>query len=181
MEKLKGIIADFNNDMVVYKDVAYFGPVRRELIELCVEYSGLMHVEILIGGYNDDPRSLYEVPEVRRWIALLFAKWPDAMLWMTPASLWMTVLCLNPEMHSRQPDGQLKIEMDLQRVTKQIGESQIAGLNALREAGMPEDAVDKAFTSALENVKAMIARKKFGEDYIVLHPKDGQPLIYRND
>ncbi len=92
MEQIKGIIADFNNDMVVYKDVAYFGPVRRELIELCVEYSELIHVEVLIGGYNDDPRSLYEVPEVRRWIAKLFERWPDAMLWMTPTSLWMCIL-----------------------------------------------------------------------------------------
>ena len=33
-----------------------FGSVRRELIDLTKEYSELIRVEVLIGGFNDDAR-----------------------------------------------------------------------------------------------------------------------------
>lgn len=92
METVKGLIADFDNAMVVNNDVSFFGPVRRELIDLTMEIGELIRVEVLIGGYNDDPRSWYEVPEVRRWVKKLLGRWPDTLLWLTPASLWYFVL-----------------------------------------------------------------------------------------
>jgi hypothetical protein len=178
METLKGLIADFDNAMVVNNDVSYFGPVRRELIDSTKEHGELIRVEVLIGGYNDDPRSLYEVPEVRRWVKKLVKLWPDALLWLTPASLWYFVLSLNPKMFSRQADGQLKIEMDLESVIHEISDSMSTGAQTLRDTGMAEDALDRVFDQGLANIKRMIGARKFLEDYNVVHPKDGEPFLY---
>ena len=107
-------------------------------------------------------------------------RWPDAMLWLTPASLWYFVLSLNPGAFSRQPDGKTKIEMDLKSLVDHVGESMSAGTQTLREAGMAEDAVDRVFDQGLANIKRMIGPRTFLEDYNVLHPKDGKPFIYQD-
>ena len=178
METVKGLIADFDNAMVVNNDVSFFAPVRRELIDLTMEIGELIRVEVLIGGDNDDPRSWYEVPEVRRWVKKLLGRWPDTLLWLTPASLWYFVLSADSKLFSRQADGQLKIEMDLQPVIHKIGDSMAIGAQTLRDAGMEEDAVDRVFDQGLENINHMIAARRFLEDYNVVHPKNGKPILY---
>ena len=57
--------------------------VAARVIELTVEYRELNHLELTVAGYDDDPRSLYEVPEVNRWMRLACKRWPDALFWMT--------------------------------------------------------------------------------------------------
>ena len=180
METLSGFIADFDKAMVIHKDVSYFGPVRDDLINLTVEYGQLNHVEILIGGYNDDDRSLYEVPEVRRWIKLIHTRWPDLLFWLTPGSLWLCVLCLNPDMHKRLPDGRLQIALDTERLLGQFAASHLAGEEVLERAGMAEDRIDRASGQAKQNVLQMFDQKKLG-DYTVVYPKDGKVLIYRSE
>jgi hypothetical protein len=145
---------------------------------LTKETGELIRVEVLIGGYNDDPRSLYEVPEVRRWVKKILGRWPDTLLWLTPASLWYFVLSADATIFSRQADGQLKIEMDLQPVIRKIGDSISIGAETLRGAGMEEDAVDRVFAQGLENINRMIAARRFLEDYNVVHPKSGKPMLY---
>jgi|SRR5215831_293411 len=180
MYTLSGFIAEFDKAMVVYKDVSYFGPVREDLIALTVQYSQLNHLEILIRGYDDDVRSLYEVPEVRRWINILHTRWPDALFWLTPGSLWTSLLCLNPEMHKRLPDGRLQIALDTDHIYEQFAASVMAGDEVLREAGMAEDLVERACDQALKNLSQMFDRKQLG-DYVVVHPKDGKILTYRSE
>jgi hypothetical protein len=77
VQELSGFIAEFDRAMVFNKDVRYFGPLRDDLIALTVEFGILNHLEVLIDGFNDDDRSLYEVPEVRQWVKLLESQWPD--------------------------------------------------------------------------------------------------------
>ncbi len=181
METLKGLIADFSYAMVAHKDTSYFSTVRSEIIELTVEHSELAHLEVLFGGYDDDTRSVYEVPEVNRWINLVCKRWPDAMFWLTPTSLWVFSLSLNPDMHSRLPDGRIQIAIDVETLLPQIADSHAAGVEALVEAGMAQDAADRVEEHATENIKQMLERKKFGEDYAVVHPKDGTVFIYRKE
>ncbi len=82
MDTLAGLIADFDHAIIVHKDITYFGRVRKEISELTIEYGKLVHVEILVGGYNDDETALYEVPEVKRWIKLIHTRWPDTLMWL---------------------------------------------------------------------------------------------------
>src|SRR5262245_42939111 len=81
MDRLFGVIAEFDKAMIVHKDVRYFGSIRDELIDLTVKYRQLNHLEILIDGYDNDLRALYEVPEVRRWVKILHTTWPDFLFW----------------------------------------------------------------------------------------------------
>lgn len=52
-----------------------------------------------ISGYDDDPRELFEIPEVRRWVIGLDAKWPYwfFFLWAGQRStLPLIAFCLCP-------------------------------------------------------------------------------------
>lgn len=172
MDTLPGFIVTFDNDIVVHKDVSYFESTRRELIELTVEYRKLNHLELLIGGYDDDNRSLYEVPEVRRWIKLVHATYPDLLFWLTPGSLWIVTLSLNPSFHSRLPDGRLQIAFEPQALLPQFSESYVHAEEVLTKAGMKKKTLDVVKTRAQQNFSEMFERKLLGKDYVVVYPKE---------
>jgi hypothetical protein len=181
MEKLFGVIAEFDHAMILHKDTHYFGYVRAELINLTVKHRQLIHLEIAIGGYNDDSRALYEVPEVRRWVKLVHKAWPDSLLWLTPASLWIWVLCLNPGMCSRLPDGRMQIAMDTDVIVRQFAESLVAGEDVLSKGRMTEDQLERVRDQAQRNLMHMLERKKPGEDYTFVHPDTGKVVYYKRE
>lgn len=154
--------------------------VHDELVDLTVEYDALTHLELSITGYNDDPRSLYEVPEVRRWMTLVSARWPDLYYWLTPGTLWVYALALNPDTFQRLPDGQLRIALDPERMLQSMLPGYVAAEGILAARGMPQDRIDVITRRAQQNFLAMLERKKFG-DYMVVHPKSGTVTTYRRE
>ena len=180
METLSGLLAMFDREMVFHKDLSYLGRVRTELIDLTLEYRKLNHLELTVGGYDDDPRALYDVPEVNRWMRLAAKRWPDLLFWLTPGALWPVVLCLNPKMHEHLPDHQVKVAMDLEEVARQAVESHAAALEMLRERGLPKRAEKRLIEQAQQNILRMAQRQKFG-DYTVIHPKTGGILKYQRE
>jgi hypothetical protein len=180
MDTLPGVIAEFSRGMVVHKDVRYFGSIRDELIELTIAHGQLNHVEVLVDGYNDDNRSLYEVPEVRRWVKLVSERWDDALFWLTPGSLWLFVLSLHPEMQSKLPDGRRQIALDTDAIIQDVVTGYAAAEDALAKAGMAEDLVAECTAQAQQNLMEMFQRKKLG-DYVVVHPNSGEVITYKSD
>ena len=181
MEKLAGVVASFDHAMILNKDTRYFGWVRAELVALTASHAKLGQVEVAIGGYDDDPRSLYEVPEVRRWVKLVNKEWPDAMFWLTPGSLWIWLLCLNPGMFERRPDGSMQVMLDPGVIAPQFAQALAAGEEVLERCGVDvatrERIMDEAKASLLDTFK----RRKPGVDYIVLHPETGEVVYYRRE
>jgi hypothetical protein len=181
METLSGFMAEFDKAMVVHKDVAYFGRARDELIELTMQYGQLNLLDISIDGYNDDQRSLYEVPEVRRWIKIIETRWPDFLFWLTPGSLWLCMLSLNPVMYQRLSDGRLQITLDQESLIRQFVVSISAAEEVLSKAGMTVKQVDRVIEQANPNIVQMFERKSRGKDYILIYPRDGAIRIYKKE
>jgi hypothetical protein len=178
MEQLAGVIAEFGGAEILHNDVANFGSVRADTIELTVRTGRLSHLEVLIGGYDDDPRALYMVPEVRRWIRLVKERWPDALFWLTPSALWLFALSLNPDMVTPLHDGRRRIALDTEKLSAQLVHSYAEAGEILAAAGMAEDAIARASQRAFANFSAMLERKQYG-DYAVVHPEDGTIMTYR--
>ena len=166
--------------MVLNKDVQYFESLRDDLIALTVEFGGLNHLEVFINGFDDDGRSLYEVPEVRRWVKLVESQWPDFLMWLTPGSLWWCLLCLNPAMHSRTPDGKIRIALDTDELAEQFTTSVAQGTVMLERSGLKTGQSQAIMGQALANLTQMFERKKLG-DYVVVHPKSRTVLTYRSE
>jgi hypothetical protein len=178
METMSGFIAEFDKPMIVHQDVRYFGQVRDDLLNLTLTHRRLSVVEIVIDGYNDDARSLYEVPEVRRWFSLVRDAWPDTLFWLTPGALWVANLSLNPQMHQRLPDGRARIELDPDQLSLEFATSQVEAEAALKSAGLSATDVQRAGKQAQANLIQMFQRKRLG-DYVVVHPTNGDVTTYR--
>lgn len=125
----------------------------------------------MIGG-------LYEVPEVRRWMRTVADSWGDYLFWLTPGSLWIALLCMNPTMWSRPADGSLRIEFEPETVFQQFAVSTVMATDLLRKNGMKKSQVRAAGDQAKANLFATFERKQFG-DYVVLHPGEGSVVTYR--
>lgn len=64
-----------------------------------------------ISGYDDDPRELFEIPEVRRWVIGLDAEWPYWFFFLWPgrrSTLPLIAFCLCP--YTVLPQGGKLIE-----------------------------------------------------------------------
>src|SRR4051794_25217369 len=105
-------MVEYTRASILRRDLGHLERARDEAVVLTVRHCQLNVVELLIGGWDDDPRGLYEVPEVRRWVAAAEQRWPDLLFWLTPDSLRTCLLSLNPEMFRRPPGGPLQISFD---------------------------------------------------------------------
>jgi hypothetical protein len=178
VEIMSGFLAEFDHKSILRRDLRHLGQARETAIGLTVEHSGLAVVELLIGGWDNDPRGLYEVPEVRRWVGLAQERWPDLLFWLTPDSLRTCLLSLNPHMFQRLPGGNLRIMFDTEWLTEQMSVSLVAGMRVLRAAGMPERQVDRSAGQARSSLTGMLEEKRLG-DYVVVHPGERAVITYR--
>lgn len=51
-------------------------------------------MSIVIGGYDDDPRELFEIPEVYSYLHGLDQEWPFWFFFCTPESIRLIGMCL---------------------------------------------------------------------------------------
>ncbi|MDD5441963.1 MAG: DUF4365 and DUF1817 domain-containing protein [Pseudomonas fluorescens] len=96
-------------------------------------------VEISFHGYDNDPRELFEIPEMRQFTPVLVAALPELFFFAYTGERAQTLkalaLCLTKvEVRSRTPNEHNKIPVEI--TTKPIGEflySHFAGLNEMTE------------------------------------------------
>ena len=57
-------------------------------------WSWKCNLSVSVNGYDDDPRELYEIPEVRRYLQGLDQEWPFWFFFLTPPSIQQVGMCL---------------------------------------------------------------------------------------
>ena len=90
-------------------------------------------------GYEDDPRELVDVPEVRRLVARLHAAWPYWAFFMnqldSTISLWLACLC------GKAFPGSGRVELDIELLREMLVNG-FDSMNALFDMhGFSEDAL----------------------------------------
>jgi hypothetical protein len=58
-------------------------------------WSWKSNLTLTFSGYNDDPRELYEIPEVCRYLHGLDQEWPFWFFFLTPPSIKLVGMCLS--------------------------------------------------------------------------------------
>jgi CHAT domain-containing protein/tetratricopeptide (TPR) repeat protein len=169
MKVLPGFIAEFSSSEVTAGGISRMESFREELFDLTRRHGRMAFLEMLVAGYDDDPRSLYEVPEVRAWIQSMYDRWPDWLLQLTPGSLWVVFQCLNPEMHTRSADGRLTARLDLDTISRRAWASMPAMQEALAKRGIRKNRIDGIVKQGLENVRDAYGGSRAG-DYALIHP-----------
>ncbi len=96
-------------------------------------------VEICFYGYDDDPREVYEIPEVRKFAPVLVNALPELLFFLNTGedafTLKALALCLtNVTIHSRIPDenNQIPVEVETDRLGEFL-DNHFSGLNEMTE------------------------------------------------
>jgi hypothetical protein len=80
---LKGVLTMINDTLIVIlatreeienQDLSRIEPLLNSLLKSPLDFYG--SVDIVVDGYDNDPRELWEIPEVRSWFQVLDKRWP---------------------------------------------------------------------------------------------------------
>jgi hypothetical protein len=69
----------------------------------------------MVNGYNDDPRELFLINEVRKWFHHLFDAAPELFFWMDMSRPWLTFYAIMFGTPVRQKGGTTTSSEDFQR------------------------------------------------------------------
>lgn len=107
----------FSREMVERGDFSHFlqryGPEKLPQGKRLAEMQGTM--SFFVDGYNDDPRELYEIEEVRNFYAQFFDAWPYWLYFSTlhTESLVMMVACRITNLKSFKRSGAFAVKVEL--------------------------------------------------------------------
>lgn len=90
----KPLIFSVSKKTVRRKDVKYHLNLFHKLDRNAKDYSN--SVTLLFEGYDEDPREIYQIPEIREWVKLLLNKVPHLLYYLCDftESIKMMYLCV---------------------------------------------------------------------------------------
>ena len=112
------ILYQFSRDLVEVDDATdflkrfgrYRLPVGRQL--------GVMmnHLALFIEGYDDDPREIYAIPEVRKFYQQLWERWPYWLYFcnLDTENLMMMVMCCLDSLDALKVQGREQVQVSLE-------------------------------------------------------------------
>lgn len=111
--------------------------------------SSFQSLVLSMEGYDDDPRELHEVPEVRAFFATLASQVPWWVHLPTRdfGSITVWVFCLTSHRSPMTKEGdRISVELDSQDMTRHIAKSVTAAAMLYHELGYTEAEAEKAIT-----------------------------------
>jgi len=130
---------------------------RRTALDFCGR------VSLVVDGYNDDPRELFEVPEVRAYVKCLDQAWPNWFFFLSQADesikLLESCLCETIEVIP----GVTSIDLGQ---LKQSLARHFTAIRRLREAlSLPEDLCEEVAEGIIGMFRNAAVERIEGEDY----------------
>jgi hypothetical protein len=71
-------------------------------------------IELFMEGFDDDPREVYEIPEIRRFVSAIFAAWPAWPFYFHPGIQLPVILACAFDVTStkRSDSGRVRLQFD---------------------------------------------------------------------
>lgn len=115
---LETLIAGGYNMVVVGREEVEAGDISDTLAVFArlrsapeVARASLGGIDLVVGGYDDDPRELYYIPEVRRWFMRFMDEMPDLFFFLHERSGTATVAMFATSDFKRLEDGRSLLDM----------------------------------------------------------------------
>ena len=124
-------------------------------------------IELSIHGYDQDPRELFEIPEVVRWFQHLLLKIEEVTFWFAPTPLRIALLCMLPESWKRTSAGAIEVEIDPKVVMDKLMLRNVSAAMALAADGLSLEGGQKVAEQAARNMSDAMQGKALGRGYIV--------------
>lgn len=113
-------------------------------------------ITFAVSGYDDDPRELGQIPEVRKFFAQLNEIVPTFFYLLEPVNR-MTWLAVSSDVEYVEVDGQLKIGFDVAPALELIKKCWTASNQRFHEQGICDDPIVKAQDKAIHDWIRVVA------------------------
>jgi hypothetical protein len=119
-----------------------------------------------IDGFNDDPRSLWHIPEVREWFKALHLARPYALYFISPASIQIYITCLEPFLPGMLPKEYAALTSKYPTVACLQTYAMDQYINLLRTVMLnyPDDLKNRVLDKANERVFSAVKNMNAGID-----------------
>ena len=167
--KIPGVIFSVQSSALQNQDIQSVPPLLESLAALTVKHDAPHFVEVTFDGFDQDPRSVDEIPEVAAWARQVQERYPEWLAWLTPGALLRQAMCIIPDLAERLPNGQVALNLGAQgfRALLSVGVDDAA--NRLRRLGMSDAKIREAFHPAITQNRqaALLGQHQLGKHYIV--------------
>jgi len=129
--------------------------------KVALEFCG--RVSLVIDGYNDDPRELFEIPEVRAYLKRLDHEWPYWFFFLSQAddSIQMLESCLCDTIEVIPGVASIDLDQMDHALTRHFG-----AMNRLRqELNLPEEICGQIAEGVISLIHNAAVEGIEGEDY----------------
>ena len=126
-----------------------------------LKYCG--RISLMVDGYNDDPRELYEIPEVRIFISRIDKQWPYWFFFLSQAddSIKLLESCLSNTIEVIPGVASFDFEQMEQTLARHFG-----AMNRLCETlGVPEDKTDEISEGIISLIQNSSVERIDGDEY----------------
>lgn len=127
-----------------------------------LEYCG--RISLIVDGYNDDPREIFEVPEVRAFIKSIDQQWPYWFFFLSQAddSIKMLESCLCDTIEVIPGVASIDLEQMERSLVRHFG-----AMNRLCEAmNVPEEKVEEISEGIISLIHNASVEKIDGDNYL---------------
>lgn len=145
-------------------DIAEVLPLLRRLTghrDTALEHCG--RISLVIDGYNDDPRELFEVPEVRAYVQRIDQQWPYWFFFLSQAddSIKLVESCLCDTIEVIPGVASIDIQQMERSLARHFG-----AMNALCEAlNVPEEKNEEISEGIISLIHNASVERIDGDDY----------------
>ena len=126
-----------------------------------LKYCG--RISLIVDGYNDDPRELYEIPEVRTFISRIDKQWPYWFFFLSQAddSIRLLESCLSDAIEVMPGVASIDLKQMEQTLARHFG-----AMNRLCEAlGVPEEKADEISGGIISFIHNASVERIDGDEY----------------
>ncbi|MCU0735859.1 MAG: hypothetical protein MUF20_10105 [Methylotetracoccus sp.] len=158
------VILMFSRQQVEAGDISETLALLRRLTEdrqTAIDFCG--RISLVVDGYNDDPRELFEVPEVRAYIKRLDQAWPNWFFFLSQAdeSVKMLESCLCETIEVVPGVTSL----DLEQIERSLARH-FTAVRRLREAlDLPEDLCEEVAEGIIGMFRNSAVERIEGDEY----------------
>lgn len=129
--------------------------------EVALEFSG--RISLVVDGYNDDPRELFEIPEVRSFLQRLDLEWPHWFFFLSQAD--PSIQCLESCLADTIEIAPGVVSIDVDQMEGNLARH-FTAMHRLREQlGLPEDTCEEIAEGVISLIRNASVERIDGDEY----------------
>ena len=159
------VILVFSRRQVEERDLSEpLGFLRRLTADrdIALEFCG--RISLVVDGYNDDPRELFDIPEVRSFLQQLDRAWPYWFFFLSQAD--PSIQCLESCLADTIEIAPGVVSIDMDQMDNNLARHFTAMQRLREQLGLPEETCEEIAEGVISLIRNASVERMEGDDYV---------------